>query len=1014
MSKPASFCFDDFELDVSAEVLRRRGERVEVSPQALGVLARLVREAPRTVAAAELLKAGWGDTAVSSGSLRVAIHELRRILTTGSHDRARLETVRARGYRLLGLVLHEQPAVSLPEAAGSATLYGRSNELQELRASLAAARVAGRAVMLCGPSGVGKTRLAHELVAMAREQGFACIEVYAAAARQAEPLGVWTSMIAQCMQHEWSAAQAHPLTTVGAMASSAYPELAPSQVRMELFTQLSEMLFKFCAKQALVLFVDDLQYADEASLEFFGLFSRSLSRGRLLLLATCRELPAREHPTLHRAMTEFARGPANRRLQLSNLAADDIIPLLQSVAGGASSKLAYEIHKLTLGNPLFSLEVARLIACASAAGEAVLTQPGLELREVIRRRLTALSPSCRSTIAAASILGPSFTVAELASALGIGPASTLAHIDSCLDAAILVREPDGRFALPHPLIQELASAELTQAEAAALHARRAEWLEQRGAALSSAGAAQLAFHYFRGAESGVAEKALAYSRQCGERAMEAAAFASAATHFERALACGHLVEREATYELFELQIRLACARRAAGLPGGGNEVLLELASRAEALGQDELFARVTLGYTGHTQESFVPMEPQGGAGVQMRLLSRALELNTRADTRILLLCAKAWALMGSMRTQERETAAEAAVELARELGEPRLLARALQVHVYACSSPARRSERGVHFDELVHVAEQQGLQAQEVEARVARAFFWLEVGELAAARVDEHRAQLLVRPLLSPRSLARSEVPAISRAYGSGNVSEAERLAQASINCTPNEITARAFFVARSAALKELAEGASEQLMHMFEALLVVHPAATGLRCWLASVYARLGRTELARETFDLVARHDFAEVADDLDWLTCMCWLAATAVWLDDVERADVLYPKLVGYGARWVFCGGEAFPLGPVAHWLGALATTRGEREESLRWLREARLLCERVGDASVFVHRVIIAEARCLLKLGKPSEREQAMRSLSTASAFARDRKLRELELEVERVSRACGLATLKLVR
>src|SRR5687768_12335166 len=129
----AIYSFGCFELDGRTRQLRRNGERVALSDRYFSVLLHLAAHAGTVVSKDDLVKAGWGDTAVGDNSLEQAISALRRTLGTSADDREYVETVPRQGYRLTVPVTRAMPQAS---AADIDALLAPHRALLDGRAAL--------------------------------------------------------------------------------------------------------------------------------------------------------------------------------------------------------------------------------------------------------------------------------------------------------------------------------------------------------------------------------------------------------------------------------------------------------------------------------------------------------------------------------------------------------------------------------------------------------------------------------------------------------------------------------------------------------------------------------------------------------------------------------------------------------------------------------------------------------------------------------------------------------------
>lgn len=1012
------FCFADFTFDARTRELRRHGEPVALSVPARGVLHTLLMQHSRTVTRRELLAQVWSDAVVVEGALRVAVCELRDALGDVASRQAIIQTVRGTGYRFAA-ACQSLPCSEASHAAPSPSLVGRVHELTVLRRCLDEASSAGRALVLLGPPGVGKSRLAHEGVALARARNFHCAWGHCEPDGSGEPLQPWFQMLRQLLDgvdetQRAEALHAAPLLAHALELSSARPAVegpdgTSTQHRARSFGELMRMLGVLSSAHPLLLLLEDAHWSDEASLACFAHVSRALPSKRILLIVTCRSTAAREHRALARALQTAAREPFNTSLELAGLSVDDTRTMLESGAR-AHQDLAQQVHALAHGNPLFTLELARVLSAGGSA-DAMLKADHVEVRTILGRRIDALESDARRALEAAAILGLSFGLAELLAALGETPSFTLGALDSCLQQGVLIAQEGARFAFAHALIRDVTYTQLPRSERAELHARFAHWLEQRGHFASAAGLAQLAHHFYHAAPLGVAAKAVAYARTAAERAMEKAAYAQAATYLEHALECAELLHDLLPAEKLSLEVARVDALCAAGAAGADtvlSDALAEHADRAVALGRPELLVRATLVYTGQTRAGFVPRRAVGASDArELDLLTRSLQAAGDAATqeRVLLLCSLAYSLSYSTDQARRTAVCNEAVSLARQLTVPWLLARALLVKVYADADPSLYSERLAACNELVQVTQKHGLSALELEARITRAVCSLEMADRAAAERDEARAIQLAHELDVPRLHVRAELPELFRAFYRGDLLRAEQLTARCREANEQNAVANMLFMVRTVALLNFRMTNTTEMMQFHERLSAANPTTIAFRCSLASYFASAGRTKEATQLFDTIAHDGFALLPRGLNWLSEMSLLAHTAVSLDDRERAELMFEQLRPYGDRWMFYGGEALPGGPVAHWLTELAITLRRADDANTWLARARALCAKV-EAPMFMHYTLLAEARLLLKCSGERAAARAWSLVQEVAAFADQHQLPALRFSALATFRTAG--------
>src|SRR5262245_20656867 len=170
------FAFSDFELDESLYQLRRRGEVVRLEPKVFDVLAYLVRQRDRVVPKDELLARLWPGEFVSETVLPRCITAARKAVGDDPAGQKVIQTVHGRGYRFVAALADDARRAQAGDGAAAERpgeiFVGREQAMAELRGALDdACSGRGRLVFLVGEPGIGKTRTAEELAALARQRG---------------------------------------------------------------------------------------------------------------------------------------------------------------------------------------------------------------------------------------------------------------------------------------------------------------------------------------------------------------------------------------------------------------------------------------------------------------------------------------------------------------------------------------------------------------------------------------------------------------------------------------------------------------------------------------------------------------------------------------------------------------------------------------------------------------------------------------------------------------------------
>ena len=207
--------------------------------------------------------------------------------------------------------------------------------------------------------------------------------------------------------------------------------------------------------------LDDLHAADAPSLLLLRFLAGEIAESRLLVVGSYRDVALeRDHP-LSVALAELGRAPVTRRLHLRGLDRDDVARFIQLSTGTRpSGRLVATVHEETQGNPLFMVEVVRLLAREGRIGAAAAvewTTPIPEgVREVIGRRLSHLGGDATEVLTLASVLGREFDLESLGSLAGRPAPELLAALEEAVAARIVTDLPGtpGRLRFGHALIRE--------------------------------------------------------------------------------------------------------------------------------------------------------------------------------------------------------------------------------------------------------------------------------------------------------------------------------------------------------------------------------------------------------------------------------------------------------------------------------------------------------------------------------------------------------------------------------
>jgi predicted ATPase len=448
---------------------------------------------------------------------------------------------------------------------------GRERELAAMSSALDAA-VSGRGsiVLLGGEPGIGKTRTAEEVTAVATEQRILPLWGRCHEGEVAPAFWPWVQVLrAYIADHNPDTFRAAlgvraPLLARlipeidGGEPPVAAPPADPKQEMFLLFDGITAFLRAAAHPDPLLIVLDDLHWADAPSLGLLQYLAGELAGARILIVGAYRDTGLdRAHP-LTTTLAELARVPGTSRLPLPGLADREVAQLLEDSLGApASPALVSAVQQQTEGNAFFVTEVARLLA---GQGERVLdTDPSAALlpiaipptvRDVIGRRLSRLSGPCVALLEVAAVFGREFPVAALQQVFirveaAPAPDQPIAHdrdrmltlLEEAERAGIIADLPRNRgsYQFSHILIRGLLYEDLLSTRRSRLHRLVGEALEAVHAADLMPHYAELAHHFAMAVPAGDPAKAIAYARQAGDAGVRLYSYAEAAGHYRRAL-----------------------------------------------------------------------------------------------------------------------------------------------------------------------------------------------------------------------------------------------------------------------------------------------------------------------------------------------------------------------------------------------------------------------------------------------------------------------------------------------
>ena len=923
-------------------------------------------------------------------------------------------------------------AIPLPthiEAQRRRAFVGRVEELQVVTETLKAASTGERQIVLvAGEPGIGKTRLVCEAALRAHATGAAVLY-----GRCGEELGLPYRPIVEALRHYVTVCApgqlaAHAETHGGELARLV-PALAqlvpglppprsaePDTERFLLFEAVAGLLSEAAQDGVVMLLLDDLHWADRATVALVDHLVRWAEPMGLVILGTYRDSDlTRTHP-LTGALADWRRDQLARRLALRGLNDADAVDLVALAAGHdldeAGVALAHAVRRETDGSPFFLVEILRHLAETGALrqeegrwhyeGDPARLGIPESVREVVGRRVQRLSEGAIRALGHAAVIGRDFDAALLERVLQEPEDLVLEGVEEAL-AARLVNEvagAPGRFSFAHSIVRQTLYEEFSSARRLQLHRRVAEALEDLYGAEAGSHLPEFAHHWLKAVPpaslgTGDRTKAVDYARRAAGRATEALAYDQAARHYEAAL---QVVSADDDLLRCELLVELGDVRWRSGDVSRSGEAFTDAAALARRLGRAELLARSALGHGAGL----------GGAGyadradpVLLDVLDEALSALGPNDhpLRVRLLSRLAVELYFTGEADRRDAAGAEAVAMAQRLSDANAQLVSLYSRHISMLGPDGIEERKSAAAELAWLSETVGDREMAFRGQYMRLRNALELGEIAQADDALEQCAALAEDLRQPFYAWQTLVFRATGALAEGRLAEGVQLAR------------QAFETGQRAAphLAPTAFGAHMAVFSIFRAdfvdLLprVKEQAASlpGEPIWQGAVAfgcAESGLMEEARTAFEAVAAAGFDRMPRNGNWITAVHAFALTAGLLGDAERAGQLYALLLPYEGRSAVSATGGTLLASSAGPLGALAATMGRFDEAVRHFEDAL----RRGAATRSRSMMVVTArdyARALLKRRAPGDVERAREvideGLATARAAGMERRVGQLQ-------------------
>lgn len=831
---------------------------------------------------------------------------------------------------------------------------GRTAESAAIASALHGATERTHLICVSGPAGIGKTTLAAHAVSPrgANTSTHASTDPPARAAWTrcwngpgTPALWPWRQLLTELgVAIDVATAATNTTTAISTTTNAHTTTSTPSaEDRFAQFDRICADLCTLSLKRPLTVIIDDIHWADRASLELLHFVARHPRPSALRIIATFRddEASSGDHASIIATIEREAQS-----FRLAGLDSESIGSIANRL-GIESADTVRSVTDRTAGNPFFATELLRQLADTGIDAE----QPvPTSIRALLDSQLALIEPNARAALEAAAVQGEVFSASTLAAATRIEPF----ELEEMLEAAQrsrLVARHNGDWSFAHALIGETLLEELSPHDIARHHLATADAIEKQYGLDDPAHIESLANHVAAAAGLATPDRMIAVSLIAAGVARRQLAFETESTLLKRAIEL--LRSTDHTSELLDALIARCVAEKAAGNFDEAVAVGLEAADVAQLSNDPVGLGRVALVFPPDTEG--VELDQTYNAD-QARLREAALA--TLPDDQAVLRCqlqaAHAMSLYWSESPTEaerhhhatlrRDTLTADALHTAEQLGDDHTLAIALHARIYANWGPSTDSTRLELALRLVAVADRIGDSRLALAGRVWRITDHLTNNRLVEADIDleafESEAQRNVdRYQLWSAMRIRANI-----AFMRGDVVEMERLASEAFKFGRTFLPNDAALHFYSAMLGPVAfvRGVFGDTLDFVRDMAIQNSHVPAWRIGYAIAAAEAGEVDTARSELDAIAANDFAMFPRDLDFFTSLASAAAVALITKNREAALSIIrhvqPRsglLIVHGIGYTHYGSFDLALGQCADALDRVDEARSAYERSIEQL-------------------------------------------------------------------------------
>jgi class 3 adenylate cyclase len=829
-------------------------------------------------------------------------------------------------------------------------------------------QVGPEVVLIAGEAGQGKTTVAAEVARRAHQTGSIVLlgrcdeDLRIPYGPFCEALGHYLThapdeLLASQLAEHWAPLARMVPAARQRLGDAPLPDPLDADTERYLFYgAASDLLGSAGAIRPVVLVLDDLQWADDGSLQLLRHLVKHIAEARVLIVATYRAVEVGGTHPLTETLGSLRREQGVSRLELKGLGDLEVTMLLEAAAGHDLDErgvaLAHLVQRETDGNPFFVTELLRHLAESGTIvqdgtgrwvpgeGFSDLTLPE-SVREVVAARAARVGGSAITALSMAAVIGRDFDLDLLVQATGMDEDGLLDLLDDAVTASLVREIPDapGRYSFSHALVQRTLYKDLGGTRRARSHRRVAEALEDLLGERTGQRAEELAYHFLNATTPAHLDKALAYAREAGHQALLALAPGDAVRHYSQAI---ELLEDSRDPDpllSIDLLLSLGISQRQAGI-AAFRETLLAAARQAGELGDGPRLAQAALannrGYVSTLGE--VDSEREQALELALQTLSEA-ESTERA-----LLMATLCAELSYGPLDRRLALARQAKAIARQLGDKATLGKVLYLCDDSLRVPSLLGERLADSIEALTLGEDLGDPVISFWAASAVQPNAHQAGEFELAeRAIETMNRLSVR-LNQPSLVWHARFHEAAQAMLHGDCHNAERLATEALDLgmASGQPDALLYYGTQMGVVR-LQQGRASEFVSLIAEVAEANPTIPSYTAALACAQLEAGNESEALRLLEAAAQQAFSlpPQAPWMDGILAYCAVAIELAVPDAAEQLLALVDPIRDQIPSFGMIARE-----PVATFAGGLASVLGRYDQAEEYFEIAADLADRGG--------------------------------------------------------------------